>query len=68
VTLAQRIATHVKDGKQFDSVSWIDVEDSDLLIIEAYTINYYNPILNVEVFPDADLIDATARRVGRSMY
>lgn len=61
--LAARIATHVSDGKVFDSVAYKDVCGKDAVMIEAFNINYHNPELNQE----ADTATCLLRRVAKSV-
>ncbi|HDZ62781.1 MAG TPA: hypothetical protein ENH40_06525 [Nitrospirae bacterium] len=62
--LAARIATHVADGKTFDSVAYKDVCGADAVMIEAFNINYHNPELNQEVDNATCLLKRVARSVG----
>lgn len=61
--LSARISTHVSDGKEFDSVSWIHVESSELLLIEAFNISHHNPSLNADVAGMKELVLMVAKKV-----
>lgn len=62
--LSARISTHVNDGKEFDSVSWVCVDPGDLLLIEAFNIAHYNPSLNIETAGMRELVLMVARKVS----
>jgi len=61
--LAARLATHVHDGKKFDSVSWRVCRREDMLIIEAFNIEYHNPSLNISIPNKADLLRMVAKSI-----
>ncbi len=61
--LCARLATHVSDGKEFDSVSWFEVSQDNMLMIEAFNISYHNPELNKEKPTMKELILMLARKV-----
>lgn len=62
VNLSRRIAQHT--GKDFDSVSWVVVSDSDLSQAELVNIDYHDPELN-KYMPDMQRFNEsiTARQI-----
>jgi len=62
--LSARVSTHVADGKEFDSVSWVCVESSEMLLVEAFNIAHHNPSLNVEMAGMKELVLMVAKRVS----
>ena len=61
--LSARISTHVNSNKIFNTVSWIDVGDDDIDIVEKFNISHHQAEFNQEYFSKGDLLTIVANDV-----
>jgi predicted GIY-YIG superfamily endonuclease len=64
--LVARVAQHVVDGKQFDYISYIEVDSRQAMLIEALNIQYHNPSMNVYIPKEQDIVKMKKRLAERS--
>lgn len=61
--LSARVAQHVVDSKDFNYVSWFEVDRDTMLLTEAFNITYHNPVLNKEKPKTLELLLMIAKKV-----